>query len=288
MKENSIEEDIKILEGIIKGDEDCINAIYSQMKVKNANDEDIQYYKKEIQSIKNIVDNYLKEKARADKLEKEYSAMLTKLDENECDYKRVLKENEEKTTILLAGAEKVKQLEKENKKLKEDRNNNNEMVALARNEVLNYMTGYEDGKKHKMTATVQVVENQQYYIIQKQMEKYEEHIKRLQKENEELKNKIMEKDLEIIGKEEYTKASMGEIIEQYYTANEDCIPKQRIEDIIDRIDYDIKKTKEIISNNTNIYATYRKNDYQIVRLRAMNTKSLDIKKRLQKLLESEE
>lgn len=95
MKENSIEEDMEILEEIIKGDEDCINAIYSQMKVKNDNDEDIQYYKKEIQSIKNIVDNYLKEKARADKLEKEYSAMLTELDENECDYKRVLKENEE-------------------------------------------------------------------------------------------------------------------------------------------------------------------------------------------------
>lgn len=70
--------------------------------------------------------------------------------------------------------------------------------------------------------------------------------------------------------------------------NEECIPKQRIKDIIDRIDYDIKKTKEIISKNTNIYASYRKNDYQIVRLRAMNTKSLDIKKRLQELLESEE
>ena len=110
----------------------------------------------------------------------------------------------------------------------------------------------------------------------------------LLKENEELKNKIMDKELEIIGTEEYTKASMGEIIEQYYTANEDCIAKQRIEDIIDRIDYDIKKTKEIISKNTNIYASYRRNDYQIVRLRAMNTKSLDIKKRLQKLLESEE
>lgn len=94
MVENSIEEDMKILKGIIKGDEDCINAIYSQMKVKNDNDEDIQYYKKEIQSIKNIVDNYLKEKARADKLEKEYSVMLTESDENECDYKRVLKENE--------------------------------------------------------------------------------------------------------------------------------------------------------------------------------------------------
>lgn len=94
MIKNSIEEDMKILEGIIKADEDCINAIYSQMKVKDDNDEDIQYYKKEIQSIKNIVNNYLKEKARADKLEKEYSAMLTKSDEDECDYKRVLKENE--------------------------------------------------------------------------------------------------------------------------------------------------------------------------------------------------
>lgn len=110
----------------------------------------------------------------------------------------------------------------------------------------------------------------------------------LLKENEELKNEVIEKDLEIIGKVEYTEASMKEIIEQYYTANEDCITKQRIEDIIDRIDYDIKKTKEIISKNTNIYASYRRNDYQIVRLRAMNTKSLDIKKRLQKLLESEE
>lgn len=84
--ERSSIEDMKILEGIIKGDEDCINAIYSQMKVKNANDEDIQYYKKEIQSIKNIVDKHLKEKARADKLEKEYSKMLTKIDEYEVNY----------------------------------------------------------------------------------------------------------------------------------------------------------------------------------------------------------
>ena len=55
-------------------------------------------------------------------------------------------------------------------------------------------------------------------------------IEKLQKENEELKNEVMEKDLEIIGKEEYTKASMGEIIEQYYTANEDCIPIQKVKD----------------------------------------------------------
>ena len=120
-----------------------------------------------------------------------------------------------------------------------------------------------------------------YLIFKEELEDFLSDYKRVLKENEKLKNKIMEKDLEIIGKEEYTKASMKEIIEQYYTANEDCITKQRIEDIIDRIDYDIKKTKEIISNG-------RRNDYQITRLKAMNTKSLDIKKRLQELLESEE
>ena len=89
------------------------------------------------------------------------------------------------------------------------------------------------------------------------------------KENEELKDKLHSKKIAL------------EIYNRY-------IPKSKIKDIIDRIDYDIKKTKEIISKNTNIYASYRKNDYQIVRLRAMNTKSLDIKKRLQELLESEE
>ena len=123
----------------------------------------------------------------------------------------------------------------------------------------------------------QIVGDISYQAIQHLLSAY----KRALKENEELKNEVMEKDLEIIGKEEYTKASMKEIIEQYYTANEECIPKQRIKDIIDRINYDIKKTKEIISNG-------RKNDYQIVRLRAMNTKSLDIKKRLQELLKKED
>lgn len=69
---------------------------------------------------------------------------------------------------------------------------------------------------------------------------------------------------------------------------ENVIPVQKVKDMIDRIDYDIKKTKEIILNNSNDYTSNRRNDYQIVRLKAMNTKSLDIKKRLQKLLESEE
>ena len=133
--------------------------------------------------------------------------------------------------------------------------------------------------EHILSDYKRVLKENEY--MHNELNKQQTTINKYAKENEELKNKIMEKELEIIGKEEYTKASMGEIIEQYYTANEDCITKQRIEDIIDRIDYDIKKTKEIISND-------QKNNYQITRLKAMNTKSLDIKKRLQELLESKE
>lgn len=123
----------------------------------------------------------------------------------------------------------------------------------------------------------------------------------LNKENEELKNNTRrnENELEVSidgdwdalkkaldeaeRTNEYIIYDNGKWIKEKY-----CVPIQKVKDIIDRIDYDIKKTKEIISNNSNIYTSDRRNDYQIVRLRAMNTKSLDIKKRLQELLESEE
>lgn len=85
------------------------------------------------------------------------------------DYKRILKENEE---------------------LKQDRNNNYQMIALAQNEVLGYMQGYEDGKKLKRSAVACVVENQQYYIIKKEIEHYKEYIEKLQKENEHLHREI--------------------------------------------------------------------------------------------------
>lgn len=111
-------------------------------------------------------------------------------------------------------------------------------------------------------------------------QKLKQQIKKLQKENEKLK---FEERRRIIGK--YGDAEIHDVINR--TLSNDYIPVQKIKDIINRIDYDIKKTKEIILKNTNIYASYRKNDYQIVRLKAMNTKSLDIKNRLQKLLEKE-
>ena len=173
------------------------------------------------------------------------------------DYKRVLKENEE---------------------LLQEKINNQKIIALAQNDMLNYQAGFEDGKNRRTSAVQSIIENQQYYIFQKQFEKYEEHIKMLQKENEELNLKYYMLYAEKI---ENLKAQEVKIKSQ-------VISVQKVKAIINRIDYDIKKTKEIISKNTNIYASYRKNDYQIVRLRAMNTKSLDIKKRLQKLLEGEE
>ena len=38
----------------------------------------------------------------------------------------------------------IKSLQKENEELKQDRNNNYQMIALAQNEALGYTQGYED------------------------------------------------------------------------------------------------------------------------------------------------
>lgn len=91
----------------------------------------------------------------------------------------------------------IEKLQKENEELKQDRNNNYQMIALAQNEVLGYMQGYEDGKKLKRSAVACVVENQQYYIIKKEIEHYKEYIEKLQKENEE-KDKQIKKALDLI------------------------------------------------------------------------------------------
>ena len=151
--------------------------------------------------------------------------------------------------------------------------------VLKKNEI--YKKNSEIMSKENLSTAEQLkVEIKENFRLKNQLEnnrkEYQEtykdvreELKELKKENEELNYKLHSKKIAL------------EIYNRY-------IPKSKLKDIIDRIDYDIKKTKEIISKNTNIYASYRKNDYQIVRLRAMNTKSLDIKNRLQKLLESEE
>lgn len=97
------------------------------------------------------------------------------LERNRCEqhilseYKKVLKENEE---------------------LKQDRNNNYQMIALAQNEALGYMQGYEDGKKLKRSAIANIVENQRYYILNEQIEYYKEYIEELRKKNEQLRTEV--------------------------------------------------------------------------------------------------
>ena len=175
------------------------------------------------------------------------------------DYKRVLKENErykknDYETICLE---------------------NNELREITDRIQSEYNDLLKDNFKLKNELETKRKEYQETY------KDVREELKELRKENEELKNKLSLKQFDVnIVYNDYL-----EKLDEYERNN---IPKSKLKDIIDRIDYDIKKTKEIISKNTNINASYRKNDYQIVRLRAMNTKSLDIKNRLQKLLESEE
>lgn len=57
---------------------------------------------------------------------------------------------------------------------------------------------------------------------------------------QELEAENMQKDLEKIGIKEDTEANMKEIIEKFYTANEKCIPKQKVKDKIEKLRNDIK------------------------------------------------
>ena len=98
------------------------------------------------------------------------------------------------------------------------------------------MSGYEEGKKHKMTAVAQVVENQQYYRVRKQMEKYEELIKRLQKENELAKKQV-----------EYDKTHIctPQIIKLNY------IPVQKVKDKIEEVQKEYNKLDKQVDEYIN-------------------------------------
>ena len=163
MKENSIEEDIEILEEKMNKELDFL--------IENAN-------KTEQLTAISII-------AMKEPIILLFLSILS-------DYKRVLKEKQE---------------------LKQEKIDNHKMIALAQNEVLGYMQGYEDGKNSKTSAIASIVENQQYYIIKKQMEKYEEHIEKLQKENEELnkkENKIYKEVQESLSFEKFLVAKKRE------------------------------------------------------------------------------
>ena len=84
--------------------------------------------------------------------------------------------------------EEYKKLEEENKELIQEKINNSKMISLAQNAILSYEKGYNDGKNLRKSAVQIIVENQQYYIFKKQIERYEKYIKKLEEENKKLKD----------------------------------------------------------------------------------------------------
>ena len=155
----------------------------------------------------------------------EYVKILERFSNENVIYGSTVGMTLEKYKDLQLSAEHIlsdyKRVSKENEELKQDRNNNYQMIALAQNEVLGYMQGYEDGKKLKRSAVECVVENQKYYLIRKEIEHYKEHIVKLQKENEELEE--INNELE---------AEKNEAIRRY---NFETISIQKVKDKIEEI-----------------------------------------------------
>mgnify|MGYP002768491730 CR=1 FL=1 len=172
--------------------------------VENSNEEDIKMLEKLDYLLDDVYSTGLVNDGERNKYQYAIEHILS-------DYKRVLKENEllrkdiegwkkyceeieeEQTEISNKNCKlefEIEKLQKENEELKQDRNTNYQMIALAQNEMLGYIQGYEDGKKLKRSAVACAVENQQYYIIKKEIEHYKEYIEKLQKENEDLHREI--------------------------------------------------------------------------------------------------
>lgn len=288
--ENSIEEDIKILEEFKTNGYSILlmkygDRIKTNLKLAKA----IEHILKELKRFENM---YEAEKrihiVRNEQLARKQQLVI-KCNELENENKELKKEI----------AELKLKWDKDTHRLQNDLDvaNADKIDLIQQNEEL----------KHKIEGQECVIEKQAH-----NEEVYEKLVMKLEKENEELKEKenkiykevqdslafakfliVKEREPDLFNQGRfYISQIIYDILndvqnpEGIHKENKciqyiDYIPTQKVKDIIDRIDYDIKKTKEIISNG-------RRNDYQIIRLRAMNTKSLDIKKRLQKLLESEE
>lgn len=207
---SSIEEDIILLKDFTEGNfkRDKLENYRGSYKMGYFYYKDIQqaieHILKELKRFENMYEaEHQIHLVRNEQLDRKQKAII-KCNELENENKELKKENE-KLKHKIEGQEcviekqahneevyekLVMKLEKENEELKADRNNNYQMIALAQNKALGYMQGYEDGKKLKRSAVANIVENQQYYIFNKQIEHYKEYIVKLQKENKELKEYI--------------------------------------------------------------------------------------------------
>lgn len=199
MKENSIEEDIKIALDKFSDNKDIDSAILIVEKFI-LGDYILRGGRKNI--VKDSLRYILSDYKRALK-EAEHEIHLVRNEQLDRKENAVTKCNE----LIIENAK----LKEENEELKQDRNNNYQMIALAQNEALGYMQGYEDGQKSKRSAVAYIVENQQYYILNKQIEHYKEYIKKLQKENEEYSKQL---DLDYVDKNYILKKKIEDTIEE--------------------------------------------------------------------------
>lgn len=166
--------------------------------------------------------------------------------------------NDDAETILNL----IEKLQKENEELKQDRNNNYQMIALAQNEMLGYMQGYEDGKKLKRSAVACVVENQQYYIMNKEIEHYKEYIQKLQKENKELRKKLDEENkrcmMLAIEKQDYFEKYRYNLQQNESLTKEfsNVIPVQKIKDKIEELNKAYEDSKDENGESEYYYPDY--------------------------------
>ena len=109
----------------------------------------------------------------------------------------------------------------------------------------------------------------------------EQNIKKIK----ELEEENMEKDLEKIGIQQDTEANMKEIIERYYTANEECIPKQKVKDILNEIQEEYDKVQEQFDCIWNKKSKDNYDRYKLQELSAMQQELGFILGKFEKLLE---
>ena len=138
------------------------------------------------------------------------------------------------------------------------------------------------GEEYEVVKEKQALENliKRYGELEKHIAFYEKHgsykkrIIELKEENEELKEQV-----------EYLKHEVvlhGSTVEKLVREKMNSIPKSKVEEQIQWLDNDIKNTKEKIKREQIYWDDIRK-----IRLKAYNTKSNEIRNRLQELLEEE-
>lgn len=266
---NSIEEDIEELKRLLYrnelsqyGKRKLINYYEQQEKDYKRVLKENEIYKKnsEIMSKENL--------STAEQLKveiKENFRLKNQLENNRKEYQETYKD----------VREELKELKKENEELLQEKINNQKIIVLAQNDMLNYQAGFEDGKNGRTSAVQSIIENRQYYIFQKQIEKYERHIEKLQKENEELKFK--ERRI-IIGK--YGDTEIHDVINK--TLSNDYISVQKVKD---KIEKEIKYHEKNILDIENITMLKGKTAKEEAEIEFNKYAIVVLKKMLQELLE---